>query len=111
MSSLDDLKYALASAGHSPEEIEQAEQAVLKTATESWRSAEQVAQDTLNIIRVYGQFKQSMTRIMDGLKPVFTEVASALQTMVDAANIGVQPPTKPTEKTPYYHKSKQKWWQ
>jgi hypothetical protein len=114
MSRLDDLKHALAKAGHSPEEITQAVQDVIIMASMSWKSTEQIARDALAMFYLCGQFKESMEEIMYGPALEFNTVndlANAIRRMAEETGIATLPPTKPTEKTPYYHKDKQKWWQ
>jgi hypothetical protein len=116
MSRLDDLKLALAKTGYSPEEIQTAIQEFINIAVTSGLAGGRAVHDAL--MAFYAM--QSFDDAMDVLTTSYQSGYSVSQILIIRQNLlyiheevpdmPIMQPTKPTEKTPYYHKSKQKWW-
>jgi hypothetical protein len=117
MSRLDDLKYALASVGYSAERIEAVEQDVFNGANASELSVERVARDTLAVLDAYGvfrvmrDFQESMQQLVIMAGESQNAIGTVSQGILGLANIPDQSiAPKPTERTPYYQRNKQRWW-
>lgn len=115
MSRLDDLKYALASSGYSPERMKTIEQDVLNIAIGSVLSVERVADDVLNALSVMQGFQDSMEYILKAAPMAqvsLTTMAKAVRALAQTTPVPDMPiaATKPTERTPYYQRNKQQWW-
>lgn len=104
MSSLEDLRCYLASAGYSPERIAEIELTILRGAAAAWVHPDHTA---FAIHRML-EFEASMTQLAK-------DVGTAMHDM-QAICDGIEalpedtPEVKPPAKQPYYQKNKQRWW-
>lgn len=113
MSSLDDLRYQLASAGYSSEQIQMLEQDVFHSAISFGMNVERVARDLLQAVRAMKEFDRSIIHLANSAGTSFTEMALAVQSILNTTanteEVSVQPKTK-TNKMPYYQRNKNQWW-
>ena len=113
LSRLDELKYAIASAGYSAERIEAAEQDVINGANALGCSVERFAGEALKIFYAYQTFSTSMAQLViyaGEALPALEAIAEGISTLAADTEALPRQPVKPTEKTPYYQKNKQTWW-
>lgn len=103
MSSIDDLRYYLASAGYSSERIAEVEQHILQCVIVSGVYVDYV----VSAMRAMLEFEVGMKRIE-------TSAGTAMEAL-QAISAGIEamadmPTAKPVSKQPYYQKNKQRWW-
>lgn len=103
MSSIEDLRYYLASADCSPERIEEFVQVAVRATLASGRHPDHI----ISALRVMLEFEAGMARI-ERLTGESTESMQTLSQSIEA--MPDMPTAKPLSKLPYYEKNKQQWW-
>ena len=105
MSILGGLKYELASAGYSEEQIQEVEQSVIMGGIVCG-SIEQFAYDFLVVFRAYHSFGRAITQLVNQAGSSQAEVEQLSQGILQLA----EETPKPKQKMPYYRKDKAQWW-
>ena len=113
MSSLDDLTYALASAGYSPEQIEEAQRGIIHAAAAQVSGIESVARTALSLFYAMQSFRLSMEGLTHHVGLSVDELKKMSHCIIELGEqLPLQPveQVKPTERVPYYQKNRQSWW-
>ena len=103
MSSIEDLRYYLASADCSMERIEEYVQVVVRATVASGIHPDYVIAALCTML----EFEASMARI-ERLAGESTESVQAIAHGIEA--MAAIPEAKPIAKAPYYQRNKQTWW-